>query len=99
MNFKAEAFYFVNQDENNFRLRCFNFFELGRSLSWWAKSFSPCDQAIDQGDEPCDDSRADFVWFYFESQGICVTLEYTGCGGNDNRFESEADCMMECVQP
>lgn len=36
-------------------------------------------------------------WAYDVSKGECVTFFYTGCEGNDNRFNKEQKCKDACV--
>lgn len=36
------------------------------------------------------------VYYYDSQMGKCVQATWTGCGGNSNRFSTEADCMMKC---
>lgn len=41
----------------------------------------------------------DFVhkWFFNTSTGMCETFVYGGCMGNNNRFDSQVECMHFCV--
>ena len=50
-----------------------------------------CSQQIETG--PC---RGSFPSWGF-ARGTCVEFTYGGCGGTDNRFDTEADCEAECV--
>ncbi|XP_023288585.1 uncharacterized protein LOC105702087 isoform X3 [Orussus abietinus] len=36
-------------------------------------------------------------WTFDRTQGRCRTFVYGGCAGNDNRFDSEIECMHRCV--
>lgn len=52
-----------------------------------------CNASPDKG--PC---RAYFpVFFYNSTSGKCEQFVYGGCGGNDNRFSSEQQCLNKCV--
>ncbi|RWS04353.1 tissue factor pathway inhibitor 2-like isoform X1 [Dinothrombium tinctorium] len=43
------------------------------------------------------DCRAYMPKYYFNSlTGICETFIYSGCGGNDNRFDTKLDCEVAC---
>ena len=43
---------------------------------------------------PCEGSE--IKWFFDESDEECRTFTYSGCGGNDNRFDSEEACVNAC---
>ncbi|XP_054158523.1 thrombin inhibitor hemalin-like [Oppia nitens] len=36
-------------------------------------------------------------WFCNSSSGICQQFTYGGCGGNDNRYDSESMCYSNCA--
>ncbi|CAD7088135.1 unnamed protein product [Hermetia illucens] len=35
-------------------------------------------------------------WFYDQGTQDCAIFPYSGCGGNDNNFESREDCLETC---
>ena len=38
-------------------------------------------------------------WGWDAELGRCVEFEYSGCGGNDNRFERRVECEQVCADP
>ncbi|XP_055695924.1 papilin isoform X3 [Lutzomyia longipalpis] len=45
------------------------------------------------------DCRGDAIvarWYYNREEGVCAQFAYTGCGGNQNNFETEEDCERNC---
>ncbi|KAH9487494.1 hypothetical protein Btru_075974, partial [Bulinus truncatus] len=35
-------------------------------------------------------------WYFVDSLNRCIRFWYTGCGGNDNRFVTEMECLDRC---
>lgn len=48
---------------------------------------------MSEGD--CDKSILAF--FYNHETGACEQFQYTGCGGNGNRFDSQNECESQCT--
>ncbi|PZC74553.1 hypothetical protein B5X24_HaOG207687 [Helicoverpa armigera] len=38
-------------------------------------------------------------WYYDTLRDQCLQFVYTGCSGNDNRFETKSDCESRCKRP
>ncbi|XP_059156176.1 papilin-like [Physella acuta] len=37
-------------------------------------------------------------WFYSPARNRCESFQYSGCGGNNNRFDSQESCMQKCYK-
>ncbi|EDV31215.1 uncharacterized protein Dana_GF14657 [Drosophila ananassae] len=35
-------------------------------------------------------------WSYNQESGQCLEFNYSGCGGSDNRFETQEACEQNC---
>nr|XP_053605210.1 kunitz-type serine protease inhibitor vestiginin-3-like [Plodia interpunctella] len=53
-----------------------------------------CYQAPSKG--PCQQMQ--FRWFFDLVRRECMPMFYSGCGGNENRFNSKAECNLYCGQ-
>ncbi|XP_047994782.1 papilin-like isoform X6 [Leguminivora glycinivorella] len=52
----------------------------------------PCKQQPSAGN--CSETIES--WYYDEGRDECGEFYYTGCGGNDNRFQSREECEGQC---
>uniref|UniRef100_A0A674N275 Collagen alpha-1(XXVIII) chain n=1 Tax=Takifugu rubripes TaxID=31033 RepID=A0A674N275_TAKRU len=52
-----------------------------------------CSLSLNQG--PCRNYT--IHWYYDKQANSCAQFWYGGCGGNDNRYETEEECKKTCV--
>ncbi|XP_056283164.1 collagen, type XXVIII, alpha 2a [Pseudoliparis swirei] len=65
-----------------------------RVLSEESRVLDPrCDHILDQG--TCRDYN--IYWYYDKQANACAQFWYGGCGGNDNRYQTEDECKKTCV--
>ncbi|XP_040295821.1 collagen alpha-3(VI) chain isoform X3 [Bufo bufo] len=53
----------------------------------------PCELDLDMGTQ-CKQNEVN--WFFDKTNKICTQVWYGGCGGNANRFDTEAECINRC---
>lgn len=51
---------------------------------------------FDQDRGNCSKSMSKY--FYDKNDGLCKQFVYSGCGGNENRFDSKQECNDQCDQ-
>ncbi|XP_072930145.1 papilin isoform X3 [Epargyreus clarus] len=66
-------------------------------------SVEECEQVCKPQIDPCKQTPEAgncveyyIKWYYDELRDDCGQFAYTGCGGNDNRFETQAECLTTC---
>lgn len=66
-------------------------------LNWQSTNILACFQKIDSGQCEASVSPKNVTRFaYVADSKICKPFQYSSCGGNDNRFESESECKDFC---
>uniref|UniRef100_A0A915BBN9 Papilin n=1 Tax=Parascaris univalens TaxID=6257 RepID=A0A915BBN9_PARUN len=65
-----------------------------RSLKMTAANRTICLEPMDQGN--CSQRIVRF--FYNAASNRCRKFIYSGCGGNNNRFETRAECRQKCAR-
>jgi hypothetical protein len=53
---------------------------------------SECEHPKETG--PCNEFKT--KWFYNKADGTCNRFHWGGCGGNNNRFDTEHECRAKC---
>ncbi|CAB3396855.1 unnamed protein product [Caenorhabditis bovis] len=55
-----------------------------------------CKKPLDLGDAKCD-KKPSLQYHMDAKTGLCMAFTYTGCGGNENRFDSPSLCDSLCL--
>ncbi|XP_016958935.2 PI-actitoxin-Axm2b-like [Drosophila biarmipes] len=61
--------------------------------------FQVCTGGRDEGNSNgrfCGASSQNEMWFYNSRNRNCEKMRYRGCGGNNNRYCSNQDCLEKC---
>ncbi|XP_030373276.1 male accessory gland serine protease inhibitor-like [Scaptodrosophila lebanonensis] len=61
--------------------------------------FQVCTGGRDEGNANgrlCGLTSQDPMWYYNSRQRTCIRMRYRGCGGNNNRYCTNADCLQRC---
>lgn len=56
-----------------------------------------CFLPMDEGECSSGHNDNSHKYYYDKSKGKCLLFRYSGCGGNDNRFNDERACKQACV--
>ncbi|KAK0396230.1 hypothetical protein QR680_001632 [Steinernema hermaphroditum] len=54
-----------------------------------------CHQQFNQG-LPCEEAPPQTAFYFDDETKACMEFTFSGCGGNDNRFDSKEDCQSFC---
>ncbi|CAI5452942.1 unnamed protein product [Caenorhabditis angaria] len=49
--------------------------------------------------QSCAENQASRKFYYDSRTKVCQPLQYAGCGGNENRFDSSKECRDSCQNP
>ncbi|KAI6199754.1 hypothetical protein M3Y96_00660300 [Aphelenchoides besseyi] len=56
---------------------------------------SDCSSPKDSG-AACSENAGSRMFYYDPRMGVCQPFQYNGCGGNENRYSSAAECRETC---
>lgn len=96
------SFYFISTNARRkcilflFSQQIFKFCSVNSSTMYFSEVRPPnpsCNLTIDQG------TCRDYVirWYYDKQANACAQFWFGGCGGNENRYETEDECREACV--
>lgn len=58
------------------------------------KMIESCNLPKEVGGSECTEKHA--RWLFSAEDNKCMPFYYTGCGGNENNFDSEHSCAEQC---